>query len=166
MIVENVAHRPPGRLLWGVIVIAWLATSVGAVAIGIAGFLLTRAAWALSECLGQPCPPKGPPPGPEILIVHGVAAVVAFLVASLVAFVPTRRVYGISAGAGGAFLAVLMAAHLQSGGFVSLPVLLQAMVVQPLDALAYAMNQVPDLLITSVIVIASVAARRRVAPTP
>lgn len=155
------ADRRPRRLLWAGIVLIWLATGLIAAALGIIGTVVARLAWSLSECLGTPCPPKGPPPGAEILVVAAAVAVPALLIAGLVAFAPTRRAYTISTGAGVLLVAVLVVAHVQAGLLPDLPAFLEAVVVEPLDALAFIVTQMTDVLLASIVVIASVIARRR-----
>ncbi len=160
--VAEIETRPQGRRLWGGIVIAWLALSVGAVVLGGVGFMLQNAAWALAECLGPPCAPLGPRPGPEILIVALVIAVIAFAIALLVAFVPTRRVYGISLGASAVLLTGLTVAHAQGDLLLWLPDLPLAFATDPFETATFVLAEVPDVLLVVTIVIASVIARRRV----
>jgi hypothetical protein len=159
--VAEIETRSQGRRLWGGIVIAWLATSVGSVVLGGVGFMLQNAAWALAECLGSPCAPKGPRPGPEILVVALAIAVIAFAIALLVAFVPTRRVYGISLGASALLLTVLTVAHAQGDLLLWLPDLPLALATSPFETVTFVLAEVPDLLLVVAIVVASAMARRR-----
>lgn len=153
--------KRPGRLLRATILLGWLAISVGSAALSVVLFAVERLAWSLSECLDPGrCAPRGEPPGPEILIVGAVVAVPALLLIFLVGLAPTRRTYTISFGAASLLFAMLIAARAQVGNLVPLPDLVAAFAQQPMEALAYVLGQIPDLLVVLAVALASRSARR------